>query len=170
MTVSIPTTRLSSVMTGWGGKETTCSRRSISGFMRSTNGTISASPGSSVRWKRPRRSTTPARACGTIRTPAAATKNTKKNSTIRAMMPALTGTSSFSDERGGALDLDDVHAAAGLEDLAVAERAGAPVLALELDDPAVLRRRLEHEGLPADQRGGAGAQARRLAQVPARER
>jgi hypothetical protein len=49
MTVSMPTTRLSSVMTGCGGNATTCSRRSISGFRRSTNGTMSASPGSSVR-------------------------------------------------------------------------------------------------------------------------
>jgi hypothetical protein len=49
MTVSIPTTRLSSVITGWGGNETTCSRRSISGLTRSTNGMISVSPGSSVR-------------------------------------------------------------------------------------------------------------------------
>src|SRR5919108_566793 len=40
MTVSIPTTRLSSVITGWGGNETTCSRRSSSGFTRSTNGTM----------------------------------------------------------------------------------------------------------------------------------
>jgi hypothetical protein len=50
MTVSIPTTRLSSVITGCGGNDTTCSRRSISGRTRSTNGTISASPASSVRW------------------------------------------------------------------------------------------------------------------------
>jgi hypothetical protein len=49
MTVSMPTTRLSSVITGWGGKETTCSRRSMSGLTRSTNGMISVSPGSSVR-------------------------------------------------------------------------------------------------------------------------
>jgi len=49
MTVSIPTTRLSSVMTGCGGNATTCSRRSISGFTRSMNGTISVSPASSVR-------------------------------------------------------------------------------------------------------------------------
>jgi hypothetical protein len=49
MTVSMPTTRLSSVITGCGGNETTCSRRSISGFTRSMNGTIRVSPGSSVR-------------------------------------------------------------------------------------------------------------------------
>ncbi len=44
------TTRLSSVITGWGGKLTTCSRRSISGFTRSMNGMTIASPGLSVRW------------------------------------------------------------------------------------------------------------------------
>jgi hypothetical protein len=49
MTVSMPTTRLSSVITGCGGNATTCSRRSISGLTRSMNGTISVSPASSVR-------------------------------------------------------------------------------------------------------------------------
>src|SRR4051795_1237651 len=39
MTVSMPTTRLSSVMTGCGGNETTCSRRSISGFTRAPHRT-----------------------------------------------------------------------------------------------------------------------------------
>ena len=38
MTVSMLTTRLSSVITGCGGNETTVSRRSISGFTRSTYG------------------------------------------------------------------------------------------------------------------------------------
>ena len=45
MTVSIETTRLSSVITGCGGNETTCSRRSISGRSRSTNGTSDREPG-----------------------------------------------------------------------------------------------------------------------------
>ena len=39
------TTTLSSVITGWGGKATTCSRRSISGLSRSTNGITIARPG-----------------------------------------------------------------------------------------------------------------------------
>src|SRR3954453_9426965 len=160
MTVSMPTTRLSSVMTGCGGNETTCSRRSIRGFKRSTNGMISASPGSSVRWKRPRRSTTPARACGTIRTPAAETTSTKIRMTIRAMTPAVMGCSSFSYERRGALDLDDLDAGARLEDAAVLERPGAPVLALELDHAGVLGGGLEHERLPPHERGGAGPQPR----------
>ena len=48
-TVSIPTVTLSWVMTPDGGKETTCSRRSMSGFTRSTNGTTMLRPGLSVR-------------------------------------------------------------------------------------------------------------------------
>jgi hypothetical protein len=48
-TVSMPTTRLSSVITGWGGNETTCSRRSMSGLSRSMNGMSTLSPGFSVR-------------------------------------------------------------------------------------------------------------------------
>src|SRR3954466_593966 len=138
MTVSMPTTRLSSVMTGCGGKDTTCSRRSISGFTRSMNGTISASPGSSVRWKRPRRSTTPARAWGTMRTPDAATKKTKRKITIRAMTPPDTGHSLLGHERRGAPDLDHLHARAGFEDLLGRERARGPLLPRQLDRPAVL--------------------------------
>jgi hypothetical protein len=49
MTESIETTRLSSVITGCGLNETTCSRRSISGRRRSMNGTTIVSPGDSVR-------------------------------------------------------------------------------------------------------------------------
>src|SRR5436305_1405363 len=49
MTESMLTTRLSSVITGCGGNETTCSRRSSSGRTRATNGTQSASPGESAR-------------------------------------------------------------------------------------------------------------------------
>ena len=68
MTVLMPTTRLSLVMTGCGGKLTTCSRRSISGRSRSMNGITMFRPACSVRWYRPNRSTMPARACGTMRT------------------------------------------------------------------------------------------------------
>ena len=46
MTVSIWIVRLSSVITGCGGNETTCSRMSSSGRTRSTYGITSASPGS----------------------------------------------------------------------------------------------------------------------------
>src|SRR3954452_1743108 len=170
MTVSMPTTRLSSVITGCGGDETTCSRRSISGLTRSTNGTTSARPGSSVRWKRPRRSTTPARAWGTIRTPDAATNSTNRKITIRAITPPDTRHSSFGHERRGAPDLDHLNPLARLEDPLVVERARAPVLTLELDGPAVLVGALEHDRVAADEPRGAGAQLRREAPVRARER
>ncbi len=49
MTESMLTTRLSSVITGCGGNETTCSRRSMVARMRSMKGTTSVSPGESVR-------------------------------------------------------------------------------------------------------------------------
>jgi hypothetical protein len=49
MTESMLTTRLSSVITGCGGKETTCSRMSISGRSRSMNGITIVRPASSVR-------------------------------------------------------------------------------------------------------------------------
>jgi hypothetical protein len=48
-TVSIPTVTLSWVMTPDGGNDTTCSRRSMSGLTRSTNGMTMLSPGLSVR-------------------------------------------------------------------------------------------------------------------------
>ena len=66
MTVSMATTRLSLVMTGCGGKLTTCSRRSMSGSSRSTNGVTMFRPAFRVRWYRPKRSTMPALACGMI--------------------------------------------------------------------------------------------------------
>jgi hypothetical protein len=49
MTESMWTTRLSSVITDCGSKETTCSRRSSISRMRSTNGIRRVRPASSVR-------------------------------------------------------------------------------------------------------------------------
>src|ERR671919_55958 len=54
MTVSMLMTRLSSVMTGCGGKEKTCSRRAISGLTRAKEGTARARAGSRGRWEGPR--------------------------------------------------------------------------------------------------------------------
>jgi len=89
MTESIETTRLSSVITGCGLNDTTCSRRSISGRSRSMNGTTIASPGESVRWKRPSRSTIPAFACGTIRIVRASMKMTKRATTAMTMSATI---------------------------------------------------------------------------------
>src|SRR5919204_2722689 len=137
MTESIETTRLSSVITGCGLKETTCSRRSIRGRRRSMNGTTIASPGVSVRWKRPSRSTMPAFACGTIRIVLASMMTTKR-ATTRMTMSATISASLAIDERGRALDLGDVDARARLEHVLVAvECASAPDLAADLDTAAV---------------------------------
>src|SRR3954447_26332390 len=75
----------------------------------------------------------PARACGTIRTPAAATMNTNRARTIKAIRPAVMDSLSFAHERGCAPDLEDVHARPRLDDLVVVVRAGGPDLAVELD-------------------------------------
>src|SRR6478735_9198565 len=87
------TTRLSSVITGCGGKETTCSRRSSNGRSLSTKGIRIVSPGLSVRWYLPRRSTTPARACGMIRTDRTKTMMTNTirttSTTASAVPPAF---------------------------------------------------------------------------------
>src|SRR6201999_693545 len=157
MTVSIPTTRLSSVITGWGGNETTCSRRSINGFTRSMNGMISVKPGSSVREKRPRRSTTPARACGTIRTPAAATMNTNRARTIRTIRPAVMRSPSFAHERCRAPYLEHLHARPRLERLVLVVRAGGPDLAVQAHaaDPLGIGDALNDDGMLPHQRGGA---------------
>jgi hypothetical protein len=45
----MPTCRLSAVMTGCGGKEMTCSRRSMVARTRSTNGSSRFRPGERVR-------------------------------------------------------------------------------------------------------------------------
>src|SRR3954453_18690667 len=133
MTVSMATTRLSSVITGCGGNDTTCSRRSISGFTRAPKGTISVSPGSGVREWRPSRSTIPARACGTIRTPAAATMNTNRARTIRAIRPAVIRTPSLAPERCRAPDLEHVHPRARLDDFVVVVGARGPDLDVQPD-------------------------------------
>src|SRR6478736_1681730 len=83
------TTRLSSVITGCGGKDTTCSRRSRRGSSRSTNGIRMVRPGFSVRWYLPSRSTTPARACGTIRTERTRTIITNATSTSSTIATAI---------------------------------------------------------------------------------
>src|SRR6266568_4600049 len=86
MTVSMLTTRLSWVMTGCGGKLTTCSRRSRSGSSRSTNGVTMFSPACRVRWYRPNRSTMPALAWGTMRTDRLITTTTRMTKTTSRMV------------------------------------------------------------------------------------
>src|SRR4051812_17634981 len=83
MTVSIETTRLSSVITGCGGKLTTCSRRSIRERTRSTKGGITLRPAVRVSLYLPNRSTMPARACGTMRTVLLSTRTTNSKNRMR---------------------------------------------------------------------------------------
>src|SRR3954466_1300796 len=133
MTVSMPTTRLSSVMTGCGGKLTTCSRRSINGRMRSTNGTRMVGPGGHARWKRPSRSMIPAVACGTMRTVRMTVMRTKTAITATAMSAAVIqvslGKVDGKDDGGRTVDLCDIHGRTGRDDVGVVVRAGAPDLA-----------------------------------------
>src|SRR6266540_4826772 len=167
MTVSMFTTRLSSVMTGCGANETTCSRRSILSRMRSTNGTTSVSPGVSVRLYRPRRSTTPARACGMMRTVRASTKSTKSATTASTISVVTTGLL-FVDERRRALDLDDLGARTRLEHLVLHVRPSRPLLAADANAPAVQVDALDHERFRADERVCPHARRRRQLQVPLR--
>src|SRR5690349_17540924 len=114
----------------------------------------------------------PARACGTIRTPAAATMNTNTARTISAISPAVIDDSSFRDERRGAPDLDDLDLLADLDHVVVVIRARGPYLAVDPHTPdcLVVGDALDdHAGLP-DERRGAGAQARRLHAMRAGDR
>src|SRR5487761_2208198 len=88
MTVSMLTTKLSSVITGCGGKETTFSRRSTSGLTRSIPGIIKFSPGTRVRWYLPSLSTIPARAWGIILIAETTMTIAITISTIRAILAA----------------------------------------------------------------------------------
>src|SRR5918994_2137618 len=87
------TVRLSWVMTGWGGNDTTCSRRSVRARIRSMNGTMNARPGVWVFWKRPRRSITAAWAWGMICTDlptAMITSSTNsRTTTSRTVVPSI---------------------------------------------------------------------------------
>src|SRR4051794_6017916 len=101
----------------------------------------------------------PARACGPMRTPEAATMNTNRARTIRAIRPAVMDSLSFAHERGRAPDLEDVHARPRLDDLVVVVGPRGPDLAVELhaaDALGVGDALDDHRALP-DQCGGAGS-------------
>src|SRR5271169_3897322 len=164
MTESMLTTRLSSVITGCGANDTTCSRRSIMSRIRSTNGTTSVSPGDSVRLYRPSRSTTPARACGTIFTVRHNVSRTRKT-TMAAAISGYMSAPSFVDERGRALDLHHFDLRAGLIHRVLRVRARRPFLAADLHAASPGIDPLEHDGLRPLERGGAGADGPRHRQV-----
>src|SRR3954454_24067215 len=100
----------------------------------------------------------PARAWGTIRTPAAATMKTNRARMIKTIRPAVMRSLSFAHERGRAPDLEDVDARPGLDDLVVVVGARGPDLAVELhaaDALGVGDPLDHHRGLP-DQLRRAG--------------
>src|SRR4051794_22270222 len=115
-----------------------------------------------------------------MRTVFAATSSAKKAMTTSRIRPACIAATSWSragtgplhlaDERGCAPNLDDVDAAAALDDVVVAVRARRPDLALELDPPAVGVDPRGRQRRLADERGGARAQLRGGAQVAAGDR
>src|SRR4249920_1855455 len=154
------TVRLSSVITGCGLNETTCSRISIRWRTRSTKGITIASPGERVLWNRPRRSTTAACACGMtliVRQSVNRTRNAIPSNTMSAAIEAPL----LVDERGSALDLDHLDPGARLEDVPLHVGAGRPFLAADADAAAVHVDALEDERLGSRERVGARPERRR---------
>src|SRR3954470_6163249 len=96
---------------------------------------------------------------------------TTKAIASRTIRPAVIGTSSsFGDERGRAVDLQDIDALSRLEDVVVVVGPGGPHLAPDLDLSLLGIDPLDHQcGLP-DEGGSAGPQLRRRPQVAARNR
>ena len=151
------------MITGCGGNETTCSRMSISGRTRSMNGTRMFRPGMSVLWYRPRRSTTPALACGMMRIERTmhhehederSTSGDHDDQPMTVGIEALGGhavgsSSSGRDDGGGAVDAahDDAIAVAAARAAAVLGEARGPGVAVgELDLPGRRRRRSTARG------------------------
>src|SRR5690606_9911763 len=175
------TTRLSSVITGCGCDENTCSRMSSLVLMRSATGMMKFSPGWSVVRNRPKRSTLYRCAWGTIRT-VETTANTTSTaammiSTKGSIAPALPCRQSGSwqefprvDDGRRALDLHDVDQRPSRNHVIVVERARRPFLPGELDEPVRGGDFLDHHGLLPDERITAIAHQRRLTHVPPRDR
>src|SRR5947199_7720479 len=119
------TTRLSDVITGWGGKLTTCSRMSTLVRTASRNGMSRFRPGFRVRWYLPSRSTTSIRCCGTTRTDRNSTVTTNiatiAASTRRTTSPGFTYVSVPPHHRRCPLDFDHPDMLAGLELLCAVE-------------------------------------------------
>src|SRR4051812_38974368 len=105
----------------------------------STNGTSRLSPGFSVRWYLPSRSTTSIRCCGTTRidrsTVITTISATKTAIAMRIIWP--TYVSVLPHHCGCALDLDHPDPVARLERLRTVERPRPPGLAFDLYQPVV---------------------------------
>src|SRR5262245_21868885 len=99
----------------------------------------------------------PARACGTIRIPVAATMNKNTARTISAISPASIYGLLFGHERCRAPDLEHLHARARLEHLVLVVRACRRDLAVQPHRALVLRHPLEHRRVAPDERRGTRA-------------
>src|SRR5687767_9750725 len=121
------------------------------------NGTTTLRPAGSVPLYLPKRSTMPARACGTMRTVLASITMTNSSNSASRMRNSM-GTSSGVETRdgvdvgGGAPDLEHLDGLAGLDDDVLVVRRGGPDLPRQLD-PAVVEGGdlLGHHALLADQ-------------------
>src|SRR6266508_7034640 len=127
------TTRLSEVITGCGRKLTTCSRMSTLVRTASMNGISRFSPGVSVRWYLPSRSTTSIRCCGTTRTDRTNVTTTKRANTAANVMRKTSSTSIPPHQGGSALDLNDPDPFSDRIGLAHVVRPGEPGFTLDLD-------------------------------------
>src|ERR1700722_4122274 len=154
--------RLSSVMTGCGGNDTTRSRRSIRARMRSMKGTSRVSCPLTVRLYRPNRSITAASACGISATDLATTTMANITRTTSSTNPATapcTGVpfsrsvfrSVFADRlavseyhRRGAVDVHDGDRIARFVDVVVVVGARRPDLAVELHLARVAGNPIKH--------------------------
>src|SRR3954451_5078973 len=103
-----------------------------------------------------------------MRIPRASVKITSTPRAIRTMAPAVKCvTSSFGDQRRGALDLHHLDARARLDHVVLIVGAGAPHLAADLHTAAVLVHLVERDRPSAHERRGAGADPRRRVHVAA---
>src|SRR5215213_7276070 len=108
------------------------------------NGSTMLSPAGSVPLYLPKRSTMPARACGTMRTVLASRTMTNRSNRASGIRNS-TGTSSGVETRdrvdigGGASDLEHLDGLAGLDDEVLVVRRGRPDLAGQLDSTVLER-------------------------------
>src|SRR3954447_24715745 len=103
-----------------------------------------------------------------MRIPRASVKITSTPRAIRTMAPAVKCvTSSFGDQRRGALDLHHLDARARLDHVVLIVGAGAPHLTTDLHPAGALVDLLERDRPGANEGGSAGADPRRRVHVAA---
>src|SRR6185437_14047192 len=170
------TVRLSWVMTGCGGKDTTRSRRSTRARTRSMNGTSSVRCPLTVRLYRPNRSITAASACGISATDFATTtmvNTTSAAKNSRTRVPPAPIDVPFSQlldvpeyHCRGTVDVHDGHRLAGLVDVALVQRTRGPHLTVQLHLALMGGDPIEHQRLLALQRLDARLDVRTGRQPP----